>query len=157
MMARASSGSRSCSSSVDPLISANSAVTVLRSPSIAGVSEFSTATRLPDRVELDAAFEGWRASPPRAAAHCAQNLDSGGFSKAHFWHRRLNGTAHSMQNFAPAGFSVEQLAQRIGISWSRLLFRNRYGLTASPRCFLYISSRQANTGEKAGSSPSGSI
>jgi len=94
----------------------------LRSPSIAGVSEFSTATRIPDGVEFDAAFEGCPASPPRAAAHCAQNLDSGGFSKPHFWHRRLNGTAHSIQNFARVGFSVEQFAQRIGVSWSRLSF-----------------------------------
>ncbi len=34
MIARASSGSRSSISSVEPLMSANSAVTVLRSPSI---------------------------------------------------------------------------------------------------------------------------
>src|SRR5277367_441806 len=122
MMARASSGSRSCSSSVEPLISANRAVTVLRSPSIAGASEFSTATLMPDEVDRAVAFEGCPVSPPRAAAHCAQNLASGGLSNPHFGHRRLNGTAHSIQNFAPGGFSVEQLSQRIAVSWSRLLF-----------------------------------
>src|ERR1700683_1435326 len=119
-MARASSGSRSCSNSVAPLISANNAVTVLRSPSIAAGSEFSTATRMPDGAEVEVAFEGCAVAPPRAAAHCEHNLASGGFSKAHFGHRRLNGTAHSIQNLAPGGFSVEQLSQRITVSWSRL-------------------------------------
>jgi hypothetical protein len=32
-------------------------------------------------------------SPVREVAHCAQNLASDGFSKPHFWHRRLKGVA----------------------------------------------------------------
>ena len=44
-MARASSGSRSSISSIDPLMSANRAVTVLRSPS-SEVSEISALTRI---------------------------------------------------------------------------------------------------------------
>jgi hypothetical protein len=40
-LTRASSGSRSCSSSVEPLMSANSAVTVLRSPSSASGASVS--------------------------------------------------------------------------------------------------------------------
>src|SRR6266446_1497628 len=53
------------------------------------------------------------ASTIRAAAHSAQNLAPGGFSKPHRSHRRLNGDAHWMQNFAPSGFSAEQFRQRI--------------------------------------------
>ena len=52
-------------------------------------------------VEPDAAFEGCAACPLRALAHCVQNLASTGLSKAHFWHLRLKGVAHWMQNFAP--------------------------------------------------------
>jgi hypothetical protein len=48
MMALASSGSRSCASSVEPLMSANSAVTVLRSPSTTSESVCSDATRTGD-------------------------------------------------------------------------------------------------------------
>src|ERR1700674_1374341 len=46
MIARASSGSRSSISSVEPLISANSAVTVLRSPSTASNAEPAAAATL---------------------------------------------------------------------------------------------------------------
>src|SRR4029077_15719012 len=94
MMARASSGSRSCSSSVEPLMSANRAVTVLRSPSIDSGSELSTATRMLGRLALDVALGGWPASPLREVAHCAQNLASSGFSEAHSLHRRVKAVAH---------------------------------------------------------------
>jgi hypothetical protein len=76
---RASSGSRSSIRSIDPLMSANNAVTVLRSPSSACGSELSTATRMPEEVVPAVAFEGCSASRLREVAHCAQNLASGGF------------------------------------------------------------------------------
>src|SRR5260370_40614555 len=56
IIARASSGSRSCSSSVEPLISAKSAVTVLRSPSIASDAALSAATLISDLVEETSPF-----------------------------------------------------------------------------------------------------
>ena len=46
MIARASSGSRSCSSWVEPLMSADSALTVLHSPSIEEASACSAAKRI---------------------------------------------------------------------------------------------------------------
>jgi hypothetical protein len=53
MIARASSGSRSRISSVEPLMSANNAVTVLRSPS--SVGEASSATTRTAAAGFDAA------------------------------------------------------------------------------------------------------
>ncbi len=88
MMARASSGSRSCSSSVDPLMSANSAVTVLRSPSIADAS--SDAVTRTDRV---AASTGVAASAAATsdAPQSAQNFAPNALSERHFEHRFGNG------------------------------------------------------------------
>src|SRR5208282_1664619 len=123
-IARASSGSRSCSSSVEPLISANSAVTVLRSPSIAKGAGLSSVTRMPEEFGA-AAFKGAAlAVALKALPHCAQNLATGGFSKPHCAHRRLIGVAHSMQNFAPSGFSAEQFWQRIVDSLKNQRYRS---------------------------------
>src|SRR5229473_768785 len=85
--ARASSGSRSSISSVEPLISANSAVTVLRSPSTLASASAPAATRT---VEAEA-WDG----PGRVDA--------------------VNGAAHSLQNFSPSGFSAPHFEQRIGL------------------------------------------
>src|SRR6266550_7029653 len=76
MMARACSGSSSSISSVEPLMSANNAVTVLRSPSIASDAAPSAATRICDLGEETvveaAAFVG-----PIAVPHFLQNRAPG--------------------------------------------------------------------------------
>ena len=66
-----------------------------------------------EAAELADALDGCSTSLAIGAAHSAQNLAPGGFSKPHRSHRRLNGDAHWMQNFAPSGFSAEQFRQRI--------------------------------------------
>src|SRR5208337_5080574 len=109
-IARASSGSRSCSSSVEPLISANSAVTVLRSP-----SRFSEAgapaVRIAESFDLDAGA----AASPRAVPHSPQKRLPAGLSAPHFGQRFATAAPQSPQNFLPAGFSVLQFVQRIAI------------------------------------------
>lgn len=57
-------------------------------------SELLRVTPMTEAMEPDAAFVGGSATPLGEAAHRAQNLASGGLSKAHFWHRRLKGVAH---------------------------------------------------------------
>src|SRR5258707_4408626 len=92
MIARASSGSRSCSSSVDPLISANSAVTVLRSPSAAMGAVGS------DTISIDGAEEvradDFDTSEVSGAAHSSQNFASGALGWVHLGQMRLSGVAH---------------------------------------------------------------
>src|SRR5712692_569822 len=113
MRARAFSGSSSSISSVAPLISANSAVIILRSPSIEDASACSAATRTAgvetttagDLSEPSGTFSG--------EAHSPQNFEVGAFSKPHLPHRRPNGAAHSLQNLRPTGFSAPHFAQRI--------------------------------------------
>src|SRR3984893_4519074 len=109
MMARASSGSRSRSSSVEPLMSANSAVTVLRSPSATLATAASSAART-------GGADGGRivdfvVAGVRGAAHLPQNRAAGEFSNPHCEHRELNGAAHCSQNLSPAGFSAPQFEQ----------------------------------------------
>src|ERR1700733_7462933 len=108
-MARASSGSRSCSSSVDPLMSANRAVTVLRSPSIFSVAGVS-ATRIDESCD----FLVWvaTAAAPSAVPHSPQKRLPAGLSALHFGHRFASAAPQSPQNFLPAGFSVLQFEQR---------------------------------------------
>src|SRR6266508_2812987 len=104
---RTSSGSRSASSSVEPLRSANSTVTCLRSPSIAAfeVRIFSArclgvyASGAPKRCDADGAV--W----PAGWAHSEQNLAVGGSWAPQLTHARARGAAHSSQNFAPGRFS----------------------------------------------------
>src|ERR1700687_5411451 len=100
MMARASSGSRSRSSSVEPLMSANSAVTVLRSP-------FATSATAADGGRI----VDFVVASVRGAAHSPQNRAAGEFSNPHCEHRDLNGDAHCSQNLSPAGFSAPQFEQ----------------------------------------------
>src|SRR6516165_40813 len=96
MTARASSGSSSHISSVEPLISANSAVTVLRSPSAAPL-----------------AIGGGGDGKANDVAHCEQNLASGAFSKLHFGHRWVSGAPHWLQKRAPTALWVPHFEQCI--------------------------------------------
>src|SRR5215469_8396127 len=109
-MARASSGSRCSMSSIDPLMSANIIVTVLRSPSAdeSGVSAPTCIGKL-----AAAAFCDLPLVPSSGFAHSRQNFAVGGFSALQDGHLRANGDEHSTQNFALSGFSAPHLEQRI--------------------------------------------
>src|SRR5215470_8140601 len=112
-MARASSGSRSSIRSIDPLMSANSIVTVLRSPS-SEMSEISALTF----ITVPASDTAWNLPPALSSgfAHSRQNFAAGGFSALHDRHRRANGDAHSTQNFARSGLSAPHSEQRIAVA-----------------------------------------
>src|SRR5579863_5745830 len=116
IIARASSGSSSAISSVDPLMSANSAVTVLRSPSLsAEASARSAVTRIapaPDAAQGGMTV-GADASPVIAAPQSPQNFLPAGFSAPHEAH--LNGSAapQSPQKRLPSGLSAAHCPQRI--------------------------------------------
>src|SRR5260221_14466411 len=107
-MARASSGSRSCSSSVEPLISANSAVTVFRSPSLADGSCCS-ATGAGSRAAGFAVLAFASSGAPQSR----QNFAGGEYSAPHFGHLAGKEFPHSEQNLVPGGFSELQFEQRI--------------------------------------------
>src|SRR5246127_2642083 len=113
MIERASSGSRSSINSVEPLISANSAVTVLRSPSIPSDAAASAATRICDLGEETvveaAAFVG-----PTAAPHFLQNRAPGLTDALHAGQINSSFAPHSSQNEASTGLSWLQDGQRIG-------------------------------------------
>jgi hypothetical protein len=99
---------RARSSSVEPLISANSAVTVLRSPS--GTSWVSTDARSAKWLTLEgvgpAAFRADEAEPAwRGEPHSPQNLNRGGFSEPHLTHRFSSGVPQLPQNLVPSGLS----------------------------------------------------
>src|SRR5215472_11456852 len=112
MITRASSGSRSCSSSVEPLISANRAVTVLRSPS----SDASAWWALTVDRERSGTASRDAASTQNRAPHCLQNLASKGFSAPHFAQRAVsNWFPQPTQNLASSELSRLQVGQRIGL------------------------------------------
>ena len=77
IIARASSGSRSCISSVEPLMSANSAVTVLRSPSRFSAADES-ATRIGESFDF---FDDAAAGAPNGAPQSSQNFAVGRFRR----------------------------------------------------------------------------
>ena len=87
-----------------PVMSANSAVTVFRSPSAISVSAAS-----PTRIDR-AAFASDAES---GALHCPQNLKPGGFAKLHLGQISASGLLHCPQNFIPSGFSNPHLLQRM--------------------------------------------
>src|SRR5215813_14768576 len=109
-MARASSGSRSSIRSIEPLMSANSIVTVLRSPSgdESGVPAPTSISDLAAAPPCDLPLV-----PSSGFAHSRQNFAVGGFSALQDGHLRANGDAHSTQNFARSGFSAPHFGQRI--------------------------------------------
>src|SRR6266853_2192942 len=114
MIARASSGSRSCSSSVEPLMSANSAVTVLRSPSVAiERSKSSRPKRIAGIVEAEGETAPASALTASAAPQSPQNFEAGAFSAPHFGQGIASPLPHWEQNFLPTTFSVWHFEQRI--------------------------------------------
>src|SRR5208283_1725569 len=115
-IARASSGSRSCSSSVEPLISANSAVTVLRSP-----SRFSEAGESATRIGesfgfFDDAAAGCPSAAPIAVPHFLQNRAPGLSDALHAGQVSSSFDPHDSQNDESAGLSLLHFAQRMGLS-----------------------------------------
>src|SRR5712664_3759982 len=120
-IARASSGSRSRINSVEPLMSANSAVTVLRSPSIASDAAPSAATMTCDLGEetvAEAAFVS-----PIAVPHFLQNRAPGLTDALHAGHINSSFAPHPSQNEASPGLSWLQDGQRIGSPVDLLLPR----------------------------------
>src|SRR5260221_10657999 len=101
-MSRSSSGSRSCISSIDPLMSANSALTVLRSPSIAGNSPCCSEVILTvGAADLTCDELGAVALVASALPQSSQNSDAGAFSAPQLAHRLPSGFPHVAQNFLP--------------------------------------------------------
>src|SRR5215469_18348164 len=116
MTARASSGSSSLISSVEPLMSAKSAVTVLRSPSMADkASACSGVMRISFAVEDAIADESGpgRAIAASAVPQSAQNLALAEVSVPHFGQRIGSGLPHSAQNRLPDKLSAPHFEQRI--------------------------------------------
>src|SRR5262249_1008206 len=108
-MARASSGSRSSINSIEPLMSANNAVTVLRSPSRflgRDVSAIRTSGSLDFLTSAD-----W--GVPNAAPHSPQNFSPDSFVAPHRGHFEASVSPHSAQNFRPSRLSVPHFEQRI--------------------------------------------
>src|SRR6516165_5586282 len=93
-------------------MSANSAVTVLRSPSSVSALTAS-AKRIAEAPGCLAA-----ADLPMGEPQFPQNFAVGAFSNPHEAHGALNVAPHSLQNFRPSGFSVLHCAQ---IIWLRVL------------------------------------
>src|SRR5262245_34937881 len=103
---RASSGSRSASSSIELLRSAKRTVTCLRSPSRAlfEVRIFSArclGVYALGELKLSCPAVG----PPTALPHSRQNLAPAGSSVPHWLHPSASRVPHSRQNFACGGFS----------------------------------------------------
>src|SRR5712692_2062104 len=114
MIARASSGSRSRINSVEPLISANSAVTVLRSPSIASDAAPSAATMICDLGEETVVGS-------IAVPHFLQNRAPGLTDALHAGQINSSFAPHPSQNEASPGLSWLQDGQRIGSPVALLL------------------------------------
>src|SRR5271167_2414968 len=119
MIARASSGSRSCSSSVEPLMSANSAVTVLRSPSSSSDEPLSAAPRT---LGADPGGDEAAAAPTpfvNGVPHLPQKSEVGGFSALHFAHCFASAVPHFAQKLLVGELFVPHFAQRIATTFPR--------------------------------------
>src|SRR5260370_33875261 len=107
MIARASSGSRFAISSVEPLMSATKAVTVLRSPS-GGCAPDSCGAKRTGCAGCSLTASGCGLAD-RAVPHSSQNLAPGLLTAAQAGHFTASGAAHSLQNFAPSPLSTPDL------------------------------------------------
>src|SRR6516162_8974763 len=116
MIVRASSGSRSSISSIEPLMSTNSAVTVLRSPSIAGKASTCSGVMLISFAVEDAITdesEPGRAIAASAVPQSAQNLALAEVSAPHCGQRIASGLPHSAQHRLSCKLSAPHFEQRI--------------------------------------------
>jgi len=95
-------------------MSANSAVTVLRSPSIAiEGSETSRPKRIAGAGEVGGEPSRCSVLPPSAAPQSPQSFDPGAFSAPHFEQGIASPLPHWEQNFLPTAFSAAHFEQRI--------------------------------------------
>src|SRR5262249_30266707 len=125
---RASSGSRSASSSIEPLRSANSTVTCLRSPSRVALEVRIFSARC---LGVYASGEGERDAAGVSPAvsgipHLLQNRDPGGNSVLHEEQIKLSRAPQPRQKFDPGGFTCWQLGHVI-LESPRARARNRNG------------------------------
>src|ERR1700693_4195029 len=90
-------------------LSANSAVTVLRSP-----SRFSGAGVSATRIGVSFDFLEAAGGCPSAAAHSPQKSSTGSFEAPHCGHKRASGAAHFAQNLRSWRLSLPHFEQRIG-------------------------------------------
>src|SRR4030095_9414421 len=99
-------GSRSASSSIEPLRSAKSTVTCLRSPSSAALDVRIFSARCLGGEGSGGGKWGWPAvALLTAVPHLLQNLDPCGRSVPHEPHVRPRRAPHSKQKLEPVGFS----------------------------------------------------
>jgi hypothetical protein len=95
-------------------MSANTAVTVLRSPSNDALSSESLIMMGGLEVSSRSAW----GPDDSAVVHCPQNLKPGGFSKLHFGQTSARAVVHWPQNLIPAGFSNPHFEQRTEVRGS---------------------------------------
>src|SRR5437763_340923 len=110
-IARACSGSRSSISSIDPLMSANNAVTVFRSPSMS--SEVRGDSLSSSELAAGKTVAALAAVAASAVPQSPQNRFAGGLSAPHLGQQLASGAPQSPQNFLPAGLSLPHFEQRI--------------------------------------------
>src|ERR1700688_3227466 len=116
MTARASSGSSSSISSVERLMAANKAGTVLRSPSSAAASAegWSGATCTPEADPGCDEFTAAASAPLFSRVpHLPQKSDVGGFSALHFAQGLASAFPHFAQKLLADGLSIPHFEQRI--------------------------------------------
>src|SRR5215470_15214094 len=106
----ASSGSRSASNSIEPLRSAKSTVTCLRSPSSAAFEFRMRSARclgvyVSGEVKRRVVGSADTELDPAGWAHSEQKLAVGESCAPQLTHARARGAAHSSQNFAPGRLS----------------------------------------------------
>src|SRR5712692_3598721 len=125
-MARASSGSMSSIRSIEPLMSANRAVTVLRSPSIASVASLSAATLICDPGE-EAVAETSTFAEPTEVPHFLQNRAPGLTGALQAGQTNSSFAPHPSQNEASEGLSWLHFTQSIGLATD--LLEQRLGVS----------------------------
>src|SRR5215472_14494463 len=114
-IALASSGSRSSINSIEPLISANSAVTVLRSPSVTAEAICSAEIVMLGVLKRDDVDRAIAFLDASMVPQSPQKRLLGGFSEPHFGQWLVNGAPQSPQNLCPVGLSLPQFEQRISL------------------------------------------
>src|SRR5215469_3937805 len=108
MIDRASSGSSSAISSVEPLMSAKSAVTILRSPS--SDSDGTSEPILITESTAGAASERAADDGERAVPHSPQKSSAGSFAAPQFGQERASAPPHFEQNLRPSRLSAPHFA-----------------------------------------------
>ena len=116
-------------------MSANNAVTVLRSPSLAAYgcsADIATFGVLTDEAAGLVAFLAGSAVP-----QSPQKPLFGGFSALQFGQLLADGAPQSLQNFLPAGLSLPHFVQRIGSpvghAIRNLIYHPRAGATSASK------------------------